>query len=615
MGLHGLLEDELPLAPLQLQVGGQAGRPFDEGMIQQGYAHLQGMRHAGPVDLGQDVARQVGLEIGILHAVQVMPRRRFRHEALYHLHGVIALQLRAKPRRVEAEAQAVGQDRDAVEVGLGAVTRQRLQGRLGAQRPRCPIELGVDPAGEAEQRAPEAVGQAGPKQLLVVMPAVAPIAGEDLVAAVARKRHRDPLARQAADLVGRNRRTVGEGLVVDVGQAVDQLEGVGLHHLHVVLGPEGLGDLPGIGRFVEAGLGEADRAGIDRLAGQPGHRRDHGAGIDPARKEGAQRDVGDHPEVDRLAQLRDQFLLQVVRRGLGLRLEGHVPVGARPRCRPAFSGLHDMAGRQLGDAAVDRLRVRDVAIGEVVLDGLVVEVAPQARMHQEGLQLRGEEDRAVRQLRVVERLDAQAVAGQEQHPLPFVPEAEGEHAAEAIDAAFAPFLPGVDDHLGIAMRPEDVAFRLKLPRQFLEVVDLAVVDDDDRAILVEERLLAGGQIDDREPAVAEADARGDVEARIVGSAMAQAVVHPLEQGPVYGPLVHAIKDADDSAHGARSFDQTIVASDHRRRAGPGRLCRRFSLRWSIRPDPWRYRALWCLRSPGGGAARGRSRRRTSGSWD
>ena len=38
----------------------------------------------------------------------------------------------------------------------------------------------------------------------------------------------------------------------------------------------------------------------------------------------------------------------------------------------------------------------------------------------------------------------------------------------------------------------------------LEVVDLAVEDDADRAVLVEQRLLPGGEVDDREPPVRQA---------------------------------------------------------------------------------------------------------------
>ena len=124
-----------------------------------------------------------------------------------------------------------------------------------------------------------------------------------------------------------------------------------------------------------------------------------------------------------------------------------------------------------------------------------------------------------RQQRVVQRLDAEAVARQEQRLLVAVPQREREHAAEALDAVLAPRLPGVHDDLGVAARAEDVAERLQLGDQLLVVVDLAVEDDDDAAVLVEQRLLAGREVDDRQAAVAEADARLDVKAAFVGAAM------------------------------------------------------------------------------------------------
>ena len=56
----------------------------------------------------------------------------------------------------------------------------------------------------------------------------------------------------------------------------------------------------------------------------------------------------------------------------------------------------------------------------------------------------------------------------------------------------------------------------------LVVVDLAVEDDLDRAVLVADRLVAAGQVDDRQPAVDQADARLLPEAFGVGAAVGEA---------------------------------------------------------------------------------------------
>ena len=66
IGFQCLLEDILAFMPMQLVGHGQSRYPFHELMIQQRDANLQRMRHAGAVDLGQDIADQIGLHIQVL---------------------------------------------------------------------------------------------------------------------------------------------------------------------------------------------------------------------------------------------------------------------------------------------------------------------------------------------------------------------------------------------------------------------------------------------------------------------------------------------------------------------------------------------------------------------
>ena len=58
----------------------------------------------------------------------------------------------------------------------------------------------------------------------------------------------------------------------------------------------------------------------------------------------------------------------------------------------------------------------------------------------------------------------------------------------------------VDEDLGVALRAERVAPGLEPAPEGGEVVDLAVEDGPDRAVLVRERLMPAGQVDDRQPA-------------------------------------------------------------------------------------------------------------------
>ena len=52
-----------------------------------------------------------------------------------------------------------------------------------------------------------------------------------------------------------------------------------------------------------------------------------------------------------------------------------------------------------------------------------------------------------------------------------------------------------------------MATLLQLPLQFAVIVDLAVEDDLNRIVLVADRLVATGKIDDRQPPMGEANAR------------------------------------------------------------------------------------------------------------
>ena len=170
-------------------------------------------------------------------------------------------------------------------------------------------------------------------------------------------------------------------------------------------------------------------------------------------------------------------------------------------------------------------------------------------MREHRLQLGAEQEGAVIEQRVVQRLDAQPVARQEQGLAVAVPEREGEHAAKAVDAGLAPGLPGVDDDFGVAAGVEHVAERLQLRDQFLVVVDLAVEDDAHAVVFVVERLLAGGQVDDRQAPVPQADARLDMQAALVRAAMELGFVHPVQHGTIDVAPAAGIENAGDAAHG------------------------------------------------------------------
>ena len=112
--------------------------------------------------------------------------------------------------------------------------------------------------------------------------------------------------------------------------------------------------------------------------------------------------------------------------------------------------------------------------------------------------------------------------------LPLVPDGEGEHAVEALQAAFAPLLPGVDDHLRVAAGAEGVSACQQLALDLHEVEDLAVEGHDDSVVLVVERLLAALEVDDRQAPMTETDAGLEVKSVAVRASMAERRIHRLE---------------------------------------------------------------------------------------
>ena len=106
---------------------------------------------------------------------------------------------------------------------------------------------------------------------------------------------------------------------------------------------------------------------------------------------------------------------------------------------------------------------------------------------------------------VVERLDPEAVAREHEPPPARVPDRDGEHAAQALGEAVAVLLVEMEQHFGVAVRAEVMPGALELAAQLAVVVDLAVLDDVQGAVLVRDRLVARLEVDDREAPRGEGD--------------------------------------------------------------------------------------------------------------
>jgi hypothetical protein len=107
--------------------------------------------------------------------------------------------------------------------------------------------------------------------------------------------------------------------------------------------------------------------------------------------------------------------------------------------------------------------------------------------------------------RVVEGLDAEAVPGGEERVVGAVPQSEGELAAQAAQAGRAEVFVEVQGDLAVGAGAEAVAPGFEFALRALEVVEFAVDDDPQPLVLAGDRLIAGRQVDDAEPGVAQPD--------------------------------------------------------------------------------------------------------------
>src|SRR5262250_2899294 len=120
------------------------------------------------------------------------------------------------------------------------------------------------------------------------------VAGEQLVAAVARECHGHRAAREAREQERRNQRGVTERLVQKIRQLADEASSPpGVQNLLVVLRTERLRHPVGVGRFVEGRLFEADRERLETAGSVPGSERRDGARVDPAGEKHTERYVTD----------------------------------------------------------------------------------------------------------------------------------------------------------------------------------------------------------------------------------------------------------------------------------------------------------------------------------
>ena len=102
-------------------------------------------------------------------------------------------------------------------------------------------------------------------------------------------------------------------------------------------------------------------------------------------------------------------------------------------------------------------------------------------------------------MRVVERFDAQRIAGKKKNghrgvTLAQIEQRKSKHAAQFGEALFAPLFPGMHEYFGVGLRGEAVAAKKEGFTQLAIVVEFAVENDRDVVGFVPDGLVAAGQI-------------------------------------------------------------------------------------------------------------------------
>lgn len=184
--------------------------------------------------------------------------------------------------------------------------------------------------------------------------------------------------------------------------------------------------------------------------------------------------------------------------------------------------------------------------GKLFTQAIGVDDRSDERVGENSLGLRAEQH-AVRQRIIEQRLDAHAVADEEQFLAPDVPQREREYAVEMADDLLTPLEIAAQQDLGVAAGPEPVTFRLERLTEFPEVVDLSAVGDHGEPVR-RHGLVPALNVDDRQPPVAERHVPVQPDSFVVGSAVGHGPGHGLSRRAVGRQVSGEVHPSRNSAH-------------------------------------------------------------------
>ena len=311
------------------------------------------------------------------------------------------------------------------------------------------------------------------------------------------------------------------GMPCRIGEAVCE---VGLPYRdRVELGAGVRRHLAGDGPLVVAGPVERQRERPDRIATVLCRQTQHSTGVDPAAEITADWHVGPKPQSD--------CFIEDVTEPLGILGVGAnrpVIVGRRVVEIPVADqadvpagGEQEVPGRHL----VNAIKESEILVGHKEVVGLEERGAIPAggnAQSEQRLDFRGQVQHAS-VIRIVEGLDAKAIAGGEERVVRTVPERERELTAQLVQASRAEVFIKVQCDLTVGARAKAVATTFEVALDTLEIVELTVDDDPHALVLAGDRLLAGGQVDDAEPGMSHPNPPigSDPRSLAVGTAMGE----------------------------------------------------------------------------------------------
>ena len=373
---------------------------------------------------------------------------------------------------------------------------------------------------------------------------VAAVATEQLVTAVAGEHHPEVVGRHLRHQHGGDRAVVGEGLVVDVDQLVEEPLEVGLvqlgdHQVDVEVSCR----LLHVAALVALPARHADAEGADAGVGVGGGGR-HQRGVDAAGEEDAEGAVGDelapHREVDRRPRGLDPVAVAEVG---GWLLEALDPEQSHLVERVDLGG----AAGHAADVAPGAVGLGHVLVAQVGVDGGEVGTIGQRAELAQRLGLGRERHGAVGGADE-QRLDPELVACQHEAVVGLVDDGHREDAVEQAEHRGAELEVAGEHDLGVAGGRELVAAPVERAAELVGVVDLAVEDHAD--VVAPEGLATLRRVTDGEPAHAPRAAPVELVAEVVVGPTVDhdldPALHAREDRPV--PRTSRVDHTDDAAH-------------------------------------------------------------------